>query len=207
MNALELCYQILDEYSVPAFTECAKALYGMLNYKFLEVEDIRKADIKEKLPDCTSYKHLFEKENSITRYTDIIIGILQNYIETDNERNIKYFHRAENCAEGLNSPKRLQKLEDIVLVYLSELRELRALVENGKTKKSVLIDEAEFYLYSQDFEIIKYAFNNLNSYTLEKKVFGKESQKTKKLDNEEKKFVFILTVLVFYRVLQMEGEL
>ncbi len=222
-------YKIIDDYDDDAFIACREALYNYLDFHVIQPEEIRRIDLKEKLAEFfikNKIEENIEKKfiTSSERISDYYI-----IIESGSDRICRYDELRKKYAEKLLQEKSsLATLENYILVYLSHFRGqmeaynkyiIRNLISSKQPKITHVkakIKQAEYYLYTTDIEVLKYICSKAYKYYADNNGIVDQAirllkrpanQKTKNLTDTERLSLYILGVLFFYRILQIEGEI
>ena len=207
---LDTVFQIIDDYNQPAFEACSDALYDILGYKVLQRKDIRKIDLKEKLAVYLTSANMTENLEKL--FVSSAEPLVRFHVEIvpGSERIKKYDLLRKKTADSLtpeNSP--ISTLENYVLIYLAQFRSHMKL-NNSLSDCKIQISDAEYCLYKNDIDVLNYIKNYCHIIKQEsrKKLIGKQVDiKIHRLNQEQSSLIYIIGILIFYRILQFEGEI
>lgn len=203
-------FSIIDEFDSSTFEACRETLYRHLNFKVLKIVDVRPVDIKEKIEDFFDrYMNGRKIKNQFEiSYAMLIENIMDLHIEPKSERDSRYRQLASKCVcELKNGTGDISTLENLVLVYICQFREYKKLSAKSNVEEILSISGTEYLLSSGDVHVVDYIYNMIKYCTREpqKLLIGKIKEKKRELSYFEKQLLYIITILIAYRILQYEG--
>ena len=207
---LDSIYKIIDEYSEPAFQACKNALYNVLDYKVLRPEDIRTVDLKEKLTEFL-FKYMNpDSADYAFRFATFAEQLLPFHIIAGSQRVSKYADRSkELLSEMKTGLAPLTVVENFLVIFISHFRSYLE-ANSEKEERPITITEANYYLIPEDIKTIEFIHNNIHILKVEqKKNILKRQPSTyfKRMAQTDASFLYVISVLIFYRILQFEGEI
>lgn len=207
MNINDL-YTIIDDYNADAFRSCVDFLYKQL-FRVTPKADIRRIDLKEQIANAFIHNKFPEKdiERTFVKYSE---GIITYYTSFVGKRDEQYVSRRKELAHLLSKGgSSLEVVEDYFFIYLSQCYCFSDEGDFHGTHKTV---EVNYYLNQTDLNTIINIFNKVKYYYTIKTVkpFLKQSQDKQEFNlfkDSDKLFIYILNILLLYRIIQYEGEI
>lgn len=201
-------YDIIDNYSDAAFERCKSLLYKPL-FSVTPESEIRRVDFKEQLTSFFKLKKYPQKhfERDFVKYTE---GIVEKYIVFESERDKKYDSERKSLVQALlKDDVPLEFLEDYFFIYLSQcfqFSDKKAFNGSYRTK------DVNYYINKTDLLTIANIFNKADYYYIYKTVKrpiiqDKEEKQLRAFRDDEKMFVYIISVIMYYHILQFGGEI
>ena len=134
--------RLISDMSPEAFSYCVGLLYPLLGYSVLKLEDVRKADVLEKLhdiidflPNDTSYS---EQAGTLDWYCAVIVYKLEGIKAVSDTTADRYLKKIKQLVEHLLKNKyTLEDLEDINALYLSAIRSYKEQYQRKISTKAI----------------------------------------------------------------------
>ena len=205
-------FQIIDDFDNATFEQCKNHLYRNIDFHIISESEVRRVDLKEKLATIIKQYPYIPRKNYEISFVEYAEGILSHYVSISKRdiRDYNYEMQRQQLAESLSKGgTSLSALEDYFLVFLSVCRELTSI---GDYEKKAQVRNVTYYLTPEDVESIEKIWHNAVKYdSTERKVIlkikEKTSTKTHEFKSNERLFLYILSVLLLFRILQFEGEI
>lgn len=198
--------RIIDEFEPETFERCKLKLYDTLRFRVLKPSEIRPCDMKERL---VHYFNTNTAANSTKSFTEVRYALyLASVLKTlcgENAVHDKYSDMFLKCIDTVRDMSAdINTLDKLVLVYCSRLRGIAKI-------GTCAACNVDYYIYPSDLETADYVLNSVDVRERKEKKgikFKKEKEYTEvKFNEHEKRFLYIITVLLIYRILQYEEEI
>lgn len=201
---------IIDDYNEQAFRDCVNQLYPMFNYIVTTRNDIRKIDLEEKLLQLEK-NYLLEKEKHyswVKSKTPVEAFAEEIEYFVDNQFNpgksVKaYQQKAKNIVKSLKHGEySIDGLEDLVKIFICFMRCYWPTWKNTNSKLNSFV----FDIQSEDSEM-------LSDFRKHRFIRCSETEGVIRKKTTDYHFlqysidyIYIITILIYYRLMQFEGE-
>ncbi len=156
--------KIIDDMNDVAFAFCMEYLYPVFNYQILEVEDVRRIDLKENLCRMqNAFKRDAKGKNSgfLNHYLSLIKLYLDDQLKcAEGSRaaraKVRAYEAIEKALEEVNKDNSLD-IEDCVLIFVSLIREYVKQINAGESEP---ISNVTNELVLQDADTLTTVYNS-----------------------------------------------
>lgn len=211
VRAIPINYlKLVDDLSDQAFQFCADQLYPICNYIYLQREDFRRIDLKEKLVSLyfIPRDEKGRAQGSLNYYLFVLKLYFENFIKCKSGSVAeKYFSRAMELIESaLSDNGTIEDVEDIVQIFIALFRTLSNRFDEIENYMAVGLN---FDVFRDDADLLKKIWEHKklvpNGIVVEKKgglyrSFGSNRDKQNAI-----KMAYIYNVIFLCRCLQNRG--
>ena len=191
---------IIDDNNADIFRNCLLSLYLSLGFYVYSRDDIRPIDLSEQILQFIC-PYITSKSTSIPKeYTKTLRFFLQNVFVKSNS-NTLYIDKAERLLGAIDQDENifwLREAEDLTIIFIGLLREHWDYFLNPSNN----LNYYELDVRKKDVEMI----NTFKGMTFESLSNLNNKSPSVTPTNDQMKFFYLITMVVYYRMLQIKGD-
>lgn len=195
--------ELVMQLNPKAFDYCKEELFDIFGYRYIEKKDFRIVDLMEQfmfmVNECA--EDIKRNQGVLKFYAQLLEQKFGDYVSTkEDSRADKFQNKALSLLAEFKIDKgRIDDIYDANMVFISLFRENY----QGEKVDKDLLDDADFSLRLDDFELLKAIFNGIKPNGRKLKLAAQMAYKSSQELRD--KFFYMFSVVILVLGLQLRG--